>query len=413
MTSVLATARLAALPADATAADKAAAKLEPKPGFVWLPATQRWRYRVTANGVRHDSVAATRQEALAKHAVWLQGLTETAKIAAAPMTFGRWLDTWLGTMTGPRSPLKVATRQRYETQTRVHLRTVLSGGLLDIRLSDLKPAHFNGALDEWAARGVGLATQRLLIKQCITVLWAAKHQDLVTENAASHKLVVLPVPPTKQRFEFDDARLPRLLAAAEQLPLGAALSPEFSRARLCALILVAAMGGLRRGEACGLQWANIRAAKEGMVRLDIVRHSSRVGVKFGGNVVEVGTKVAAVKSRVVFAKPVVREALERLRAANEAAGFGTAPEDWVFRNTDGSHLGPAVVTDSAKWAIRRAGLPESLTYHSLRHDFAAYLNQGNVASAAAAAIMGHSQKMLEDTYQFAGEQSAEAAMLQC
>jgi site-specific recombinase XerD len=64
----------------------------------------------------------------------------------------------------------------------------------------------------------------------------------------------------------------------------------------------------------------------------------------------------------------------------------------------GRALKPDYVSHSFKKAVRLAGLPDTLHFHSLRHTFASWLVQGGVSLYQVARLLGHSSTAVTEKY---------------
>jgi site-specific recombinase XerD len=140
------------------------------------------------------------------------------------------------------------------------------------------------------------------------------------------------------------------------------------------LVTVAGLTGLRRGELLAMQWDWVDFSR----RVLTVKNSE-------------GFTTKSKKARVVpMCDEVVTVLLSRRERANEEAGL-------VFTRK-GRAIAPDYLTHRLKSAIRRAGLPRNLHFHSLRHTFASWLVQGGVSLYQVARLLGHSSTAVTEKY---------------
>jgi len=190
-------------------------------------------------------------------------------------------------------------------------------------------------------------------------------------------------------------------------------SPEQLRAfldavrddRLIALWTLAATTGMRRGELCGLRWADVDLPGG---RLTVRR--TRVVVDHV--VVESGPKTAA-GCRSIALDPATVRVLQAHRKAQaaERLAWGPAyhPSDLVFTWENGEPLHPDLVRKTFQRLARQAGLPP-IPFHGLRHAYASAGLAAGVDLKVMSSRLGHSSVAITaDTYQHVREQQDQAA----
>ena len=124
--------------------------------------------------------------------------------------------------------------------------------------------------------------------------------------------------------------------------------------------------GLRRGELCALRW-------------------DAVDLGFGMITVRV-TEDFSPKSGRERRVPLVgraREIVERLRADGAVDG------ELVFRGASGGPMGENYLSQRFRFYRRQAGIPEGISFHSLRHTFASWFVQRGGDLYRLKEIMGH------------------------
>ena len=144
-----------------------------------------------------------------------------------------------------------------------------------------------------------------------------------------------------------------------------------------AFVWCAAATGMRRGELCGLQWADVDGAAQ-------VIHVRRAVVDVGGKPVEKAPKTG--RGRVVE----VPAELVAVLAAYQAGQVWLGP--WLWSSTAGAtRVHPDKLTASWNAVKERAGIPAACRLHDLRHAYGSILAQhgGEGMVAAIAAQLGH------------------------
>jgi site-specific recombinase XerD len=140
------------------------------------------------------------------------------------------------------------------------------------------------------------------------------------------------------------------------------------------LVTIAALTGLRRGELLAMRWNWIDFGR----RVLTVLNSETFKTKNG-------------KARVV---PLCDEVLTALLSRRERMNVRS---EFVF-HWQGRPLSQDRVSRTLKTAIKKAGLPTSLHWHSLRHTFASWLVQGGVSLHQVAKLLGHSSTLVTEMY---------------
>ncbi len=290
------------------------------------------------------------------------------------LTVGGWLPQWLEE--------KVADGLRPTTQLTYarHITDHLVPQLGRVRLGDLRPSHVDALLRDLRGAGRGATTIRRVHATLRSALATAKRRRLVTYNAAA------------------DVDLPALHPARvrpwEGSELGAFLDSTAGR-RLGALFELMAFTGLRRGEACGLRWADVDL-DAGVLRV------RRQLTQVGSQVIEGPPKTRSGEDRAVELGERALGALlaHRLEQDTERATWGAAYVDngYVFAREDGTALSPEQVTKTFTRLARQAGL-RPVRLHDLRHGQASLMLAAGVDIAVVSKRLGHSSiSLTSDTY---------------
>ncbi len=154
-------------------------------------------------------------------------------------------------------------------------------------------------------------------------------------------------------------------------------SAEVISPRLRALVLLSVGSGLRQGEALGLTTD----------RIDFLRREVTVDrqlVQVPGTPVDFGPLKTKESRRVVPLPAFVIEAL-----AAHLAKYPATPDALVFTGAEGKPIARAWLHKAWRLAITAAGLPESATWHQLRHTYASVLIEGGESVTVVARRLGH------------------------
>lgn len=132
---------------------------------------------------------------------------------------------------------------------------------------------------------------------------------------------------------------------------------------------LAAMTGMRRGEVCGLRWADIdfdAARLEVRHQLLVIAHrlvfAERTKTDHGRRAVDLDDGTIGV----------LRAQRARQAAAKLLAGPGWIDSDLVFAQADGSPVDPTAIAKVYDRRVARLGVPR-IRFHDLRHTHVAHL----------------------------------------
>lgn len=194
---------------------------------------------------------------------------------------------------------------------------------------------------------------------------------------------------TRNPFEWDDIQTPRRARSGAQ-----SLTVEQAHNAIEALVRTkhryalefCLATGCRRGEVCGLKWAAIDWRR----KVAIIRESR---YQITGDVAQKATKPE--RTREI---PLNGTALQALRLERERQGERQreAADAWiesghVFGDERGRPLSPMALTNAFGRIARKAKLPFT-AMHNLRHTAATFILSAGGNPAAAAQILGHSEK---------------------
>lgn len=147
--------------------------------------------------------------------------------------------------------------------------------------------------------------------------------------------------------------------------------------RLRALVLLAALSGLRSGEMLGLT----------VDRIDFLRRDLRVDrqlVYVSGRPPFFGPPKTPESYRTVPVPKLVTDAL-----AAHLAAFPAGPDRLVFQADKGGPILRTTLNGRWRQTVKRAGLGDGVHLHHLRHAYASWLNAAGVPFTTVMELLGH------------------------
>lgn len=261
--------------------------------------------------------------------------------------------------------LKRSTARGYRSVVEAHLVPFFGN-----RNADRITASDVGRLDaKLRAEGLKPQSRRNILGLLGAMLTTAKRRGWVTENPMANY-----EKPRKGRSETDlELRyltLEEVEAVVQAMPTDAVGQVEG------ALILAAAMTGMRRGELLGLRWKDV----------DWTARKIRVVRTYVGG--KEDTPKSAASRRAV---PLANRLAGALLGLHKASPF-TAEDDPVFTHPRGTGLplDGSAVSKSFKTALRRAGVRD-VRFHDLRHTFGTMMARNpRVSMRTLQGWLGHS-----------------------
>ena len=329
----------------------------------------RWEGRIVVdhkkNGdsIFHYVYAPTQKELSAKlrqHIDSYQGadLTEQSR-----MMLSEWLDQWLRSTA---DTLRPNTLRNYRSYIENHIRPALGDKQL-ARITPKDVQRFYEKLSDRLASG----TVRRIHTTLHGALKAAQQAHLIASNPTEQI--------TAPKFSYGAKQI----LTDEQLDVFMKVIAEdeiwhdFFYTELTT--------GLRRGEICGLKWADF---DEVSGTLKICRTVYR---EDGGGLTAGETKTSAGTRKIVLPGSTVTVLRERKKSALT---------EWIFPNP----LKPEQPTDPGsayrrlKILLKQAGLP-NIRFHDLRHTFATHALASGVDVKTLSGILGHTRAAFTlDTY---------------
>lgn len=286
-------------------------------------------------------------------------------------TLAYWAERWLAATVH----LRATTRRGYEVALRTHVLTTF--GQMPVERID-QPA-VKAWVAELARKGSAPGTIAGARKVLRLVLGTAVDAKALATNPCDRVRV-----PRGRREEMHFLSAEQVEAVADAIehppirraghgatPTGRHHFPEYA-----ALVRLAAYSGLRAGEIAGLR----------VRRVDLLKGRVQVAetlTDVDGTLVSSGTT----KTNKVRTVPVPRF------IAGELAPLlaGKSPEDYVFASPEGGPLRHSnFYRRHFRPAVDRAGLPDGVRFHDLRHTYAGFLIAEGAHPKAIMERMGHS-----------------------
>ena len=265
-------------------------------------------------------------------------------------------------------PQKRATAARssiraYEVNLRLHVLPALGDSLL----GEITPPMITALFYQLQAEGLADKTLNL-IWNITGEIFSTAVQDEILDHSPMQKARR---PAASKDAKVDQDK--KAYTAEEMLRVLEAIGQEPLIWRALALLLT--MTGLRRGEACGLQWDCVDFA------------TGEITIKRNVQPCKGGVYVTTPKTgreRTVLAPPDVLDLLRQLRQEQPVT------VRWVFARPHSTEpINPNSVTNHFRQMGRRYGL-EDFHPHKLRHSFASIAIEQGADVAAVSKCLGHS-----------------------
>jgi integrase len=284
-------------------------------------------------------------------------------------TVAEYLQEWLRVKAVALKPTTLARYTDYVTKD-------LVPALGAIRLERLHHRHIAQFVRDQRQAGRGLVTLRRCVATLSSALTDAVRQHRLTHNAARYTAV---------------ARLPRVERVCWSPP-EAARFLRYCRDvgdPLAELYEVIVGTGMRRGEALGLHWADVRLEDRVLFVRYTLSNVDNSRPVFNPPKTRSSYAWIALSDRVVAALVRQRERQRVQRLQLSRATGGDEEGDLVFARRDGRPLRPEYVLRHFRQLTAAAGLPR-IRVHDLRHFAATTMLSSQVPLAMASKTMRHS-----------------------
>jgi integrase len=320
------------------------------------------------NGKRRRKIiyGETRKEVAEKLKALHRDQAAGINIAPEQQTVEAFLETWL------EQRVKRHNRPRTYTSYTDIVRLHLVPHIGKCQLAKLTPEQVQTMLNVLGEQGLKPRTVSNVRAVLRKALNQAMRWGYVVRNVAT--LVDAPRTTTFSILPLDQEQAQRLLDAV-------------AGHRLEALYRAALSLGLRRGEVCGLRWEDVDFEQQ---TLRVTGSLQRQNRRLERTVPKTTASVRTIALPPVLLR-VLRQHAER-QAREEAERSG----EWqdcglVFVSERGTPLEPRNVVRHFKTVLKKAGLPETIRFHDLRHSCATLLIAQGVHPRVIMEILGHSQ----------------------
>jgi integrase len=237
-------------------------------------------------------------------------------------------------------------------------------------LAKLTPQHVQSMLRTLERQGLAVRTRRYARAVLRSALGHAERWDLVSRNAAA--LVDLP-------------RMPSKLDDALSLDEAKALLDVARGDRLEAIVTVALVVGLRKGEALGLRWDDVDLDDATLRVTGTLKRRTGKGLVRDTPKTERGRRTIPLPNVCVEA---LRTHKSRQSAERLAVGPAWANSGYVFTTPIGTPIDPRNLTRLYHGLTERAGLGHG-RFHALRHSAATIAHALGVPLEVISKTLGH------------------------
>ena len=346
-------------------------------GSVWQLANGSWRWEIVIgytrkpNGTRSRKTKSggAKNETEAKKALALARADKERGVLATPdrVTVTEWLNQWLE---GKTKTITESSKARYAGIIKNHLIPKLG----DKKLQGLKPIDLRNFYNDLGEIGLTPKGIRSIHGVLFSALKQAVSLELVMRNVADVARPELP-------RQDNSAKAAKAWTAKE-----ATTFLTISRGHyLYAMFYLMLSAGLRRGEVCGLRWANV----------DLEQKVLRVE----DNLITVGSRLTISTPKTMKSRRTIKlapELLEVLRLHQAAQTqrhleYRVTPErDWLFTSTVGTALRPDNIM-RVFLSLCEVAQVRRVRLHDLRHTWATLSRRAGVSLEEVSAQLGHSR----------------------
>jgi len=266
-------------------------------------------------------------------------------LRAGRTTFRQYADDWLAVQ-----PLRPTTLLKYEQSLRLNINPRLG----DRALATIRPSHIQAMI-----AGLGDHLSPGVVRSNVVLTSSILKAAVLDRRLATNPCVGVKLPEVlNDRVE--------VMTTAQVLALEDAMAPQWK-----ALVILGAGAGLRQGEALGVT----------RDRIDFLRRQLRIDRQLM-NLPREAPRLVPVKTRSSMRTIPLPQVVVDALAAHLAA-FPT--EDLIFQP-----ITRQLFSKLLRAAVKRAGLPESITYHDLRHYYASLLIRHGESIKTVQERLGHS-----------------------
>ena len=308
---------------------------------------------------------------------------ELARLAQDKLRGGKTLGEVLDAYLDARD-LKDSTATDYAMHVRVHLEPFFDGKTV----GDITAKDIERLLTHLASAGLKVKTVRTYVTTLSTLLTYAVRKGWAKASPMS----AVDLPPLRDHDAIEPLRF---LRVHEVNDLVAAVPAGPYRQLDRALLITAAMTGLRQGELRGLRWGAVDwTAQRVLVARNIVRG-----------------RETSPKSRKSRSVPLAPQVAAELKALHEGTDWKGADHPVFADPRTGEPVARTPMMERYRKALEAAGLDVAFRMHDLRHTMGTSLAMAGVDIVTIQAYLGHSDLATTRRYMHYAPAADEAARI--
>lgn len=318
---------------------------------------------------KRDAEAAERAAKVAIE----NGTFEATPSAATPLTTVRdAVEVWYATKAHAVRPNTATT---YRSAIVNHVLPAFG----DVPVKALTHDAVQRQVNRWQDEGMGAR----MVHLCMMVLRASLARQVKNGTIAINPADGIEKPSARTRKEFTvwtEAEADRFLTVART-------------DRMAPLWYFTLMEGMRQGEALGLRWSDLQWNADETHCVARITQTLVPDLAHGGRALIQPRAKTQGSQRAVQLMPstidVLKAHRDRQRFERQRLGEDWAAGDLIIATTIGTPVTPSSVKRSLKALMKRAGVPDKVTTHGLRHMAATVLLKEGVSPALVAQKLGH------------------------
>jgi integrase len=285
----------------------------------------------------------------------------------ADTLFKEYAEGWLA---GKKATRRHGTYLMYHKMLKTHLLPVFGG----LPLRDISRAQVRQLCAEKVSKGLAPTSTGVVLTTLRGILSQAVDDGILPNNVAAKAGTFIPKPEKKiPEFLSPEAAEVLLAAAREKYPV------------IYPAILLGLRAGLRVGEICGLEWADIDLDAKTLTVRRTVAHGSIGPTKSGGE-------------RTIPMSAELEAALKARRTSMAEASLKAGrPMRYVYPATDSGPVWPNWIRINFFKVLKSAEIP-TVHFHALRHSFGSHLVETGAPLSAVRDFLGHSSLTMTDRY---------------
>lgn len=332
---------------------------------------RKWKLRYRKDG--HDRTrrfSGTYSQAQAALEEFVAEVDSEEARPAADVTFGEYAEAWVARREAARQiePSTAATYRSNLARTK--------GTLWDMRLGDVARSDVVAMLGSIVSEGGMSNTAKHTLVTASQVLREAVLDGAIASNPAEGVR-----PPKNDQREKSALGTEQVRSLADAMESGPPTAAKTG-------VLLALLLGLRVGEACGLEWGDVRGGA-----VHVRRSYCNTTGKIKGPKSTAGVRTVPLPAELAAHLGRWREAQ---RAQLEAAGACQRDDTPVLTTARGARLRSGTLGEW--WRCHRGDYGVSCTFHELRHTYLTVLANSGASMRSLKSIAGWASLSMADTY---------------